>query len=383
MFGVQLVVLASGLGRLIQLDGQSVVRRAVHGFGQLFSQDRAPHRTGDIAEELNLHYLADWLRRRASVEQVLATSEVGIAPYYSGLRVIDTFGLVTAHVGQLAGPPGGKSDPDFVFGGRPDYIAVKVYPGCICGGIPAESALLTDWRLQRDYDFARAFPALDAVLLVFARRREPRFTVAYDLGALFQPDNVVFVNRETGGERRDPAQASELTGNRTVASFWTRDERDATQEVLSSTADRDASAADSEAVRKWFSNWKRFVYHYPLRRGDRPAIRYQLRVPEGGRLVFGYALVKEFWSPQHGDGVAFEIRLRGPANGWTQVFSDHIDPRMPVAEPRWREVDLDLAPWAGQVVTLDFLTDPGLADHREFDFAGWGNPQIRVSRGGS
>lgn len=56
------------------------------GIDLLFTQDLKPHLEGADRSVLNLHYLAAWLMANTSPLDLLATSEVGIAPYYSDIR---------------------------------------------------------------------------------------------------------------------------------------------------------------------------------------------------------------------------------------------------------------------------------------------------------
>jgi len=70
-----------------------------------------------------------WLARSAPKDTVLATSNAGILPYYSGLTTIDMLGLTDAHISHAQMPGMGrgmagheKGDGDYVLGRRPGIV---------------------------------------------------------------------------------------------------------------------------------------------------------------------------------------------------------------------------------------------------------------------
>lgn len=70
-----------------------------------------------------------WLKTHAAPGSTVATSAAGIIPFVSGLPTIDMFGLADEHIAHegivdASMPPGHqKSDPGYVMGRRPEYIA--------------------------------------------------------------------------------------------------------------------------------------------------------------------------------------------------------------------------------------------------------------------
>jgi hypothetical protein len=66
--------------------------------------------------------------------------EVGIVSYYTKDRVLDIAGLADAHLANLPGAPGTRSDPNYVFGQEPRYIFILF-------GVPSDSVYLRDPRI--------------------------------------------------------------------------------------------------------------------------------------------------------------------------------------------------------------------------------------------
>lgn len=164
------------------------------GLSNFFSQDYSPHLNESLKNKdlLVLHYLADWLIKYSKPGEVIATAEVGIAPYYSRIKVIDTFGLVDEQIAHSQGVPGNKADPDYVFGKNPDYFSIKTHTKNLFGGIPSDSKLLKDYRMRSHYDFVGAFPYGEIRLLLFRKRKVPRLNIAYDFCRNFSHDRVFF-----------------------------------------------------------------------------------------------------------------------------------------------------------------------------------------------
>lgn len=91
--------------------------------------------------------------------------------------------------------------------------------------------------------------------------------------------------------------------------------------------------------------------------------------------MFSFALSPEVWQPSQGDGVQFDLYIDD--NSTTHhPFSQYIDPKNVSADRQWHDHELDLAPWAGQTVTLTFVTGCGPNDDCRYDWAGWGEPRI-------
>ncbi len=63
--------------------------------------------------------IGHYLRQNAPVNAIVAVGDAGAIPYYSGLRAIDTYGLLTPGVFNESG-----YNADFVFKFEPDYIVI-------------------------------------------------------------------------------------------------------------------------------------------------------------------------------------------------------------------------------------------------------------------
>lgn len=72
---------------------------------------------------------------------VLAATEAGVMPYYSGLRFIDMLGLVDAHIAALPGGLHEKFDAEYVLGRKPDYIVIQL--------TETEEGLVPTWDSDR------------------------------------------------------------------------------------------------------------------------------------------------------------------------------------------------------------------------------------------
>lgn len=138
-----------------------------------FNQDTIPHLDYKFKDELGHHYLAQWLLDNAEPTDLIATSEVGIVPYYTNMRVLDTFGLTDRHIALMPGSPGNKTDVDYVFNMQPQFIAFRVQQDCYCSGALGDTRVLNDWRMRKNYNFVCTFQYYNSVILLFSRRVSP------------------------------------------------------------------------------------------------------------------------------------------------------------------------------------------------------------------
>jgi len=106
-------------------------------------------------------------------------------------------------------------------------------------------------------------------------------------------------------------------------------------------------------------------------------VSYQIQVPQAAYLAFSTAMSSEVWEPatRAGDGVRFGLTV-DDGSGVTDLISEYIDPKRFPADRIWHEHQIDLSPWAGRLVTLTFVTDPGPGGDARDDWAGWGQPEI-------
>jgi hypothetical protein len=106
-------------------------------------------------------------------------------------------------------------------------------------------------------------------------------------------------------------------------------------------------------------------------------IRWKVQVPRRGMLQVYYGLRDDAWTGE-GNGVVFSI---GVSDGRTfeEYVRETVSPKDRDRDRRWLSATIDLAPYEGQVVELNFNTYSGPrgddADKRN-DFALWGEPRV-------
>ncbi len=97
--------------------------------------------------------------------------EIGTTSYYSGIKVLDTFGLADAHIARTPGRPGAKAAPDYVFGRTPDYLVIRLAHDGLRPGLPADDVYASSGRMAFEYSLAQFFPdASSRLIAVFIRR---------------------------------------------------------------------------------------------------------------------------------------------------------------------------------------------------------------------
>ena len=104
-------------------------------------------------------------------------------------------------------------------------------------------------------------------------------------------------------------------------------------------------------------------------------ITYKLTIPENSSLTFGIALNPEVWSADKGDGVIFEILIKDGKEE-RKLFSKYIDPKNKIEDRKWHNEVVDLSKYGGKEVNLSFVTTPGPNNNTNFDWAGWGDPEL-------
>ena len=94
----------------------------------------------------------------------------------------------------------------------------------------------------------------------------------------------------------------------------------------------------------------------PVLRMQAPsAIYYTIHVPKNAWLHAAAAMDPEVWSPDHGDGVLFIARTIVDGVEKT-VFYQGIDSKNRPEDRRWQDFDVDLSSYAGQTITILFIT---------------------------
>lgn len=119
--------------------------------------------------------------------------------------------------------------------------------------------------------------------------------------------------------------------------------------------------------------------------GDTKNVLYQppsscyahaLEVPKNSRFIFSLALAPEVWNPRMGDGVTFDVTISGDNQINASLYSIYLDPKNLPADRQWVETEINLDPWADQMVIINLCTSAGPNNNNDFDWAGWGEPRI-------
>ncbi|MFL7793582.1 MAG: hypothetical protein AB8I69_15680 [Anaerolineae bacterium] len=114
-----------------------------------------------------------------------------------------------------------------------------------------------------------------------------------------------------------------------------------------------------------------------LRMHTPSAVYYTVDVPPGAWLHAAATLDPAVWSPDRGDGVLFIVRTIVDGAEET-VYYQEIDPKNRTEDRRWYDFDVDLNPYAGQTITLLFITYP--METNDWDWGVWGMPLVLTSK---
>jgi arabinofuranosyltransferase len=110
--------------------------------------------------------LGSWLAARHPETALVALGDAGATPFYSGLRVIDLWGLADATIARLPGEYGSRiGAADYALGRNPDVIVLwSVAPILrddteprVVGAQHFDRAIARHPRFRRDYRFVRTF----------------------------------------------------------------------------------------------------------------------------------------------------------------------------------------------------------------------------------
>ena len=107
-------------------------------------------------------------------------------------------------------------------------------------------------------------------------------------------------------------------------------------------------------------------------------VSYRLEVPlEPSVLRFGLAMNPGYWE-LGGDGSTFEVYVTDEGGSPRSLFSEHVgnEPE----EQEWHDREVSLLLYAGQEVTVTFVTHPGPAGDFTGDQAGWATPRVMWAR---
>lgn len=116
-----------------------------------------------------------------------------------------------------------------------------------------------------------------------------------------------------------------------------------------------------------------YMCHPPYRNGVGYTFwERDLALPQ--RAVLRFAMGMGPLSPERSDGVVFRVLVRVGETPWQEVFTENYKAFS------WADREVDLAKWAGQRVTLRFVTDCGPQDDATTDHAAWA--EVRVVSAG-
>jgi len=106
-------------------------------------------------------------------------------------------------------------------------------------------------------------------------------------------------------------------------------------------------------------------------------IIWKVRVPDDAWLRLKVGMKPESWTAE-GDGVLFHVGV-SDGRSFEELFIQHVNPFANSGDRHWIDVVVDLAPYAGEEVSLIFNTNnsqPGKGDDDRNDLALWGAPVI-------
>ena len=210
--GVQLEFANSPLVSSSQLTSLTAIGPT---WRSLFAADNGPHNT----VYPGYHSVSRWLTAKAHPGQMVALEEIGIVSYYSGLRILDTFGLADKVIAHYPGRPAYRADPQYVFRQRPDYFVMPLVPGVgsLIPALPGDSRYARTPTFAFGYDLAGTFPEVQKFDAVFVR--QPGLVSVASLDARL-PHSQVVVAPSSLGALADAAHPGPAAV--TAARYWLR-----------------------------------------------------------------------------------------------------------------------------------------------------------------
>lgn len=107
-------------------------------------------------------------------------------------------------------------------------------------------------------------------------------------------------------------------------------------------------------------------------------VNYNVTIPINSSLAFSIGVHERTWSPDKGDGILFEIYINDTKSDYI-IFSKYIDPKNDPLDRKWHDFEIPLNNYAGENVTISFVTSPGPKNDCTFDWAYWGEPRVVTS----
>lgn len=110
--------------------------------------------------------LAADLKRRFPPEALVAASDCGLLPYWSGLRTLDLWGLTDRHIAERG------FDTGYVLAARPQAIVLNSYDRAVFQGREPYDVALYPAMLDAGYRLRQTYPAYGYWLWLFTRETE-------------------------------------------------------------------------------------------------------------------------------------------------------------------------------------------------------------------
>jgi 4-amino-4-deoxy-L-arabinose transferase-like glycosyltransferase len=104
-----------------------------------------------------------------------------------------------------------------------------------------------------------------------------------------------------------------------------------------------------------------------------------VHVSENSTLKFSIAEDPSIWNTSSEDGVQFMIFIKD-TQGAHQIFSKLLNPRENTEDRNWLHYEISLDAYAGENVTICFMSNAGQSGNSYHDWGCWGNPAIFQAR---
>ncbi|MFN7971558.1 MAG: hypothetical protein U0166_04295 [Acidobacteriota bacterium] len=121
-----LAVVFSGQGEIARRTFCDVVSGGIRGDRGVSEWLRQRARLLSEHEDLATYRLGAWLQENAAAGSLLAIDDCGMVPYVSGLRTLDTAGLMDKHIAGVPGRSLQKVDLSYVVSRQPDTIVLHL-----------------------------------------------------------------------------------------------------------------------------------------------------------------------------------------------------------------------------------------------------------------